>query len=377
MLSRGTPLVSALSLVLLVAGGAGVACEKLSLPAQEGDAAGDAVDGGADAGGDAVHDAADGATAPEGGEDAATYGIPDRDPTDKVFGFAVIPDTQQEVLSDANAARYYTGRVSWLNANWAAEDLRFVAHTGDASNWGEVDTLQYDRISAAMRSFDDLGRPWAIAPGNHDTAAVGVGGSAADPATTRTTVRDTTQFNERFGPSRLAALVETYEANKSDNAVHAFGAGGLNWLVVTLELWPRTEIVAWAKAVVERHPRHNVIFVTHMHLNGNGTISGSNGGYGANSPQYVFDNLYSKYENVRFVFSGHVGDSAFLTSTGEKGNKIFQLLGCFHRNNDNPVRLVEVNTETNTFSTKVYGPDSETEYENTSYSATDAAWIRP
>ena len=48
-------------------------------------------------------------------------------------------------------------------------------------------------------------------------------------------------------------------------------AGGYNWMVLTLELWPRNEAVDWAQAVAA-HPKHNVIVVTHSYLNANGTI---------------------------------------------------------------------------------------------------------
>lgn len=298
-------------------------------------------------------------------------------PVDAVFSFAVMPDTQQEILNDTNSNKFFVNRVTWLNSNWAAQDFRFVMHTGDAANWGNVDPLQFDRISNAFKAFDMLGRPYAIAPGNHDTAAVCTGGSACPGKNASIEVRNTIEFNKRFPPSRLIALKGVFEAGKSDNAFHTFSAGGVDWLVVTLELWPRTVVVEWAKTVVSTHPKHNVIFVTHMHLDAASNISPSNGGYGANSPQYVWDNLYSKYPNVRFVFSGHVGSTGFKESVGAAGNKVFQLLGCFHSNTDNPVRLVEVNTQTNSFTTRVYGPFSNTTYAGSSYSGTGAAWIHP
>ena len=62
-------------------------------------------------------------------------------------------------------------------------------------------------------------------------------------------------------------------------------------------------MVDWAKTVVAGHPAHNVIVVTHMYLEGNGSISTSNGGYGANSPKYLYDNLISRYANVLWACS--------------------------------------------------------------------------
>ncbi len=298
-------------------------------------------------------------------------------PGDTKFSFVVMPDTQQEILSDANSAKYFTNRVTWINDNWTKLDIRFTLHTGDAANWGNVDPVQFDRISNAFKAFDQLKHPFAIAPGNHDTAAVCKGGSACPGGNATIDVRNTVEFNKRFPPSRGIGLGGTFEANKSDNAFYTFRAGGVDWMAVTLELWPRTVVVDWAKTVVAAHPKHNVIFATHMHLNGDGSIGTDNGGYGANSPKYVFDNLYSKYENVRFVFSGHVGASAYKESTGDKGNKIFQLLNCFHSNVDNPVRIVEVDTAANSFSTKVYAPSANKDYAGASYTGSAANWVKP
>ncbi len=58
------------------------------------------------------------------------------------------------------------------------------------------------------------------------------------------------------------------------------------------------------------HPDENVIVLTHSYLEADGSISQSNGGYGATSPQYLYDNLIKVYPNIKFVLSGHVGISA-------------------------------------------------------------------
>ena len=117
-----------------------------------------------------------------------------------------------------------------------------------------------------------------------------------------------------------------WEAGKIDNAYHPFTAGGLNWLVLNLEMWARTGAVDWAKTVLANHPRHNVIIISHHHLTKDSLIAQNHGGYGDTSPQYVFDNLIKQYANVRLVFSGHVGQAGDLESTGVQGNKLYQFL---------------------------------------------------
>ena len=105
----------------------------------------------------------------------------------------------------------------------------------------------------------------------------------------------------------------------------------------------RARVVAWANGVVAANPTRNVIVNTHSYLAADGTISTSNGGYGATSPRYLFDNLMKLHPNIEMVLSGHVGQAAVRTDTGINGNKVVSFLQAFH-STTNPVRLVEIDT---------------------------------
>jgi hypothetical protein len=291
---------------------------------------------------------------------------------DTKFTFVVIPDTQLEAV-------YYptrlTHRMQWIADNKTAQDIRFVLHTGDLMDWDTPDHLHYQRASDSYAVLDTARIPYAIAIGNHDTAAVCQGGSAC-PGNVNANLRNTTTFNTYFPLSRFTARGGVFEAGKIDNAYHTFNAGGLDWLVLNLELWARTNAVDWAKTVLARFPKHNVIIITHSHLNGGGGIEQTNGGYGNNSPQYVFDNLIKQYANVRFVFSGHTGNSAYRTDTGVHGNTVYQMLNTYHDSSSNPTRLVEVDTAANTITTRVYAPLTNTERPDGVKAYGDVNWVR-
>ncbi|PWR10834.1 metallophosphoesterase [Micromonospora acroterricola] len=287
-------------------------------------------------------------------------------PTDTKFSFAVMPDTQQEVLNTGDSR--FHNRTNWLVQNRSALDLRFVASSGDVVNWDTPDHSQYVIARNAMRPIETAGIPYSLAIGNHDTQATGVGGSARDPARTRELVRDTTVFNQFFTAGQYGAVKGQFEAGKVDNSYSTFEAGGVQWMVLTLELWPRVEAVSWAKGVVAAHPRHNVIVVTHDFIDGNGAIEQS-ASYGATSPQYLFDNLVKQYANIRFVFSGHVGVAGNRVDTGVNGNKIYTFLQTFHSNTTNPVRLVEIDTAANSLRTWIYAP-----YNNQSFTEYDRSF---
>ncbi len=271
-------------------------------------------------------------------------------PATRTFTIAVLPDTQYEVFGDDLFAQ----RNRWLVRNRDALDLRFALHTGDVVSWDTPGHAQYERASAAMKVLDDAGVPTAVAIGNHDTAAVAVGGSAVPGGDTKRQVRDTRTFNRYFPASRFSPE-GVFEPGKVDNTVQLFSAGGEDWMVLTLELWPRRAVVEWARDVVAAHPDRLVVVQTHSYLRSDGSISRRHE-YGATSPRVLYDRLISVYPNIRMVFSGHVGTATSRVDVGRHGNRIVSFLGTFHSRSSNPVRLVEIDTAAGTVDSQFVSP---------------------
>ncbi len=292
------------------------------------------------------------------------------DGSDSTFSFAVIPDTQGEVFSGSR----FINRTQWLADNEDELDLEFVLHTGDLVNWDTPDHAQYEMASDGMVPLEEADIPYSIAIGNHDTQATGVGGSARDPRRTRELQRDTSTFNAYFNAERYGGIAGTFEQDKVDNIYSLHEAGGTTWMVLVLELWPRAEVVEWAKDVVAAHPEANVIVSTHHYLQANGSI-GQSGEYGEVSPQYLHDNLITQYPNIRMVFSGHVGSAMHRSFTGQAGNEIHAFLTAFHSGTTNPVRLVEVDTDENALKTWVYGPYTDETWSQYSQTITGTDWV--
>jgi hypothetical protein len=293
------------------------------------------------------------------------------------FTIAVCPDTQREISSGHTAV--FLNAFQWMAANAADLNLKFVLHTGDMVDWDTPDHAQYKVASDGYAYLDAANIPYAISPGNHDTGAVDVGGSAKPPPNSaHVNVRDTTTFNTYFPPSRYKKMGGTYEAGKEDNSWHEFTAGGLNWLVISMEFCARTGPVNWAKSVIAAHPNHNVIFILHYHLEGDSTISNSNAGYGDNTCRYIYDNLLSQYSNVRLVFCGHVGIQGYRTDVGPKGNTIYQFLGTYHDSTINPTRLVEIDTKNGTIDTRVFIPSTGgNKQDGSARVITGIPWVQP
>ena len=288
------------------------------------------------------------------------------------FSFAVLPDTQMEVVA-SNDPRM-VNRSNWLVKQ---PNLKFVTQVGDLVNWDTPDHYQYAVAKTGMNVLHAAGIPYMAAIGNHDTQATGVGGAARDPSNTYTLQRDTSTFNKYFSASDFTKVGGAYEQGKVDNVYATYEAGGLKWLMLDLEFCARPGAVTWAKGVVASHPTYNVLITTHSYLNGSAGLDSSNQGYGDTSGQKLFDQLVSQYPNVKMVFSGHVGYAEKArVDTGKSGNKIYSFLTTMHETKTNPVRMMNVDPATGTLKTYIYAPNVDKTWSEYSQTVTGIDFVR-
>ncbi len=262
-----------------------------------------------------------------------TAARPTRPPVENVgaggFTIGVIGDTQGETTSGRTT---FADRTRWLAANARALDLRFVAHTGDFTNWGWLRPGQYEVGRSAMETLSAAGIPWQVSAGNHDTRAVGWNGVPGSRVYGGAAYVGNPECVERLGSTECVSSLlvrETEEfaagvpgnphggdetghfddagAVSPENSYTTFEAEGTRWLMLNLELWPRPEVVAWAREVVGSHPQHHVIVQTHSYLSGGGAVEPTNGGYGSTSGTYLERNLIAAFPNIVMVLSGHAG----------------------------------------------------------------------
>lgn len=307
------------------------------------------------------------------------------------FTMIVLPDTQGETAQTPPSM--YTSQMNWIVNNKTALNIKFVLHVGDLVNWdtpfSNPPHYMYVHGSNGFNQLFNAGIPYAIAVGNHDTDAVGgknPDGSccycsgAAGCGDTRVNVRITDTYNKFFPANRFTAYRDRFELGKMDNAYHTFTVGGLNFLVVNAELDPRQEALDWMKSVVATHPHHNVIYITHNYMNDAGALAGPVG-YGALSPQNVWDQLLRVYGNMRMVFCGHLCYASARNDAGLNGNRVYQMLSDYQCevNGNGWLRIVEVDTTAGTMSVRTYSPwlnQYKTDAKN-QFSFTGISWVSP
>jgi len=269
------------------------------------------------------------------------------------FTIPVLPDTQVEVN---HKPEMFESQMNWLAKNSTALGVPIVLHVGDIVDFDNL--KQWERASQGFKILDAARVPYALAVGNHDTSAVGENSGSAAPGNVNANLRKTDKFNTYFPARRLWLLRGKYETGKSDNAYYTFEAGGLDWLVLTLEFCARQGPVNWANIVLDNHPRCNVIVLTHFHLNSKGEINPNNAGYGNLTTRSVYDQMIKRHRNVLLVLSGHVDSSAHRTDIGERGNTIYQILQDYQGQDAGGgyIRLLDIDTEKGTIAARMYSP---------------------
>lgn len=269
------------------------------------------------------------------------------------FNIVIIPDSQCEVNYNPDM---FTSQMQWIADKKDSLHIPIVLHVGDIVDFNNID--HYKRASEGFELLDHAKIPYAITLGNHDTEAVGEHSGSAAPGNVNQNLRKTSKFNSFFPVKRFTAQKGRFEKNKSDNAYYLFKAGGLKWLVLTLEFCPRQEPVLWASKIISKYPNYNVIVMTHYFLNGKGRIGKDNAGYGNLSPQAIYDQLIKQYANVRLVLCGHLGSSDHMESTGVHGNQIYQILQDYQGkdNGGGYLRILEIDPDKGTLSAKLYSP---------------------
>ena len=341
----------------------------------------------------------------------------DNKPQDtSTFTLVSVPDTQAEVQSQGAYPRF-TNRIQWLISNKDKLNIKYVLQVGDLQDWDDATHSHYERASSGLKLLEQAKVPYALSVGNHDTSAVCAGGSACPGISVPTAFREIPTWDKYYPPSRFPGIktlcdeFNTYSSrlmavgpsgtglqtpsyvrdqcnkrNSTSSAYRTFTAGGVKWLMINYEMWPRQVVQEWMKSVIERHPDHNVILFSHMHLNGNSSdLTTDFGGYGSpqGSPKAVYDNVISQYSNVKFTFNGHTGGSGCATFTGKKGNKIYSYLNNRLSSSPTPnhVRLIKINVSDKSFTSEEYVPQNGT-YLNQSQNAsstcsgTNMDWVK-
>ncbi len=287
------------------------------------------------------------------------------EPVEGGYGIVVLPDTQMYSWKHPHV---YEAQTEWIAENAKRYNIAYVIHVGDVTQNNVK--VEWEAAAAAHRKMAGV-VPCALVPGNHD---LGPGGKARSRDTLMSDYFSVAQFRKMpsFGG------VYDKEPDRIENNYHLFSAGGRDWLILGLEFGPRDDVLRWANEVVAAHPKRSVIMVTHAYLRPDNfrynrsrlvgkkqrpggidvyPLSKAEGGY--NDGEDVWNKLVSKHANMTLVLSGHVCYTGLLSSKGEAGNTVQQMLVDYQRdpNGGNGfLRLMQVHPDGVTVKINDYSP---------------------
>src|SRR5690606_11238842 len=158
------------------------------------------------------------------------------------FSVVLIPDTQR-LSASSSWISHFQGLADWIVDNAEERNIELVLHLGDVTN--SASETEYERAETPMDTLWDSGIPFVAAMGNHDY-------DGASPAADRS---DDTQWNTYFGQSKYTGRDwwdgDFFEENKSQNLYMRTTLGGRPTVVLSLEFYPRSTVLAWAQEVIE------------------------------------------------------------------------------------------------------------------------------
>ncbi len=285
--------------------------------------------------------------------------------TAQSFTLAVLPDTQfycdtrlklSKKWGNGDLRRYFFDQTQWVKDNHKRLNIAFLVHEGDIV---QADAPEEWAIAKEAMSILDGHVPYCLCLGNHDMGFQKsnnkYGGDIA--------VNRTTHFNKYFPREKFAKTKEfggTFDPNRHDNSWYHFDAAGMKFLIVSLECKPRDDVLDWANKVVAEHPDYRVIVLTHAYMRANGKRFEKLGyKITGNAGEAIWAKLVSKHKNIFMVLCGHASGEAVLTSKGDHGNQVHQVLSDYqnlHNGGESWLRYMVFEPRENKIKVYTYNP---------------------
>ena len=236
------------------------------------------------------------------------------------FTLATLPDTQFYSQTTTYWSTF-TAQTNWIVANRAPMNIAFVSHLGDVTQDIDQFEAEWQRASTSLSVLDASSIPHGMSPGNHDETAAGVANF----------------YDQYFPVSRfqgypwyggyLGQEVDDPVNRQNKNNYELFSVGGLDFLVIHIEIdWPDYS-VAWADKIIKRYPNRRVILSTHAFLNtSNARPTSTQFRSNGTSAEAVWQQIVKPNCNVFMVINGHYPGEGRRTDLNACGQPVHQVL---------------------------------------------------
>lgn len=266
------------------------------------------------------------------------------------YSFAVVGDTQTMMENDPDAV---DALYKWILANKDLQKIEYVIGLGDITDdstdgeWENANKIisqlngkiPYLLVRGNHDDWDDFNRN--LHNGFYENTIDGMMVSGAIQLT------DPDQPGLIIGtlPDGSTGLVTREEdvpeggevQGDLTNSYRYFSVQGTDYLFLTLDFAPNSEMLEWANSVIAAHPNHRVIVVTHAYMYRDGTTIDAGDCYpptyytgydDAQNGDDMWEKCFSQHENVVMVLSGHDPwqHIVYRQDQGVNGNTVTQML---------------------------------------------------
>jgi 3',5'-cyclic AMP phosphodiesterase CpdA len=228
------------------------------------------------------------------------------------FSVVLLPDTQN--YSEKYPGTYLS-QTCWIKDRAQQDNIRFVIHLGDIVQHDDVEQ-EWINADLAHRAMDGF-VPYSMLPGNHDMKK-----------RDKRRIRSYKSYNKYFPPSRFEKYT-WYGGHKDDTNVNNycfFEAGGMKFIVLSLEFAPRDETLEWASGVLRSHGDRRAILATHYHLRTDGRGKETPYDLAGSIGQDLWSKFIRKHANIFMVVCGHIGGTYHQTDINDAGAQVHEIL---------------------------------------------------
>lgn len=265
----------------------------------------------------------------------------------------VVPDTEGYARK---RPQVLDAMMKWVAEQKTARSIKYVLHVGDITN----DNLDVEWVNVRKAfSLIDGRVPYVLAAGNHDYDH---------------TEGRLTHMNKYFKvdeQKKWPTFGGVYEKGKLENHYQFAELQGRKWIILSLEMGPRKEVIAWANKVLADHKEHLAIILTHgylyyansryNHLLGGQRASPYNFyGDGADG-EMLWNRLVRRHPNVMMVVCGHLSSQyvGYRKDEGDYGNTVHQMLVDYEKMRGGGMgflRILEFLPDKKTVQVRTYSP---------------------
>jgi len=247
--------------------------------------------------------------------------------TDYTYSFAIIGDIQKTTKNYPDKLHYI---YDWILDNAEDKNIQYVMSMGDLTDGSS--TAEWVLARDQHLRLENAGINQSIVRGNHDSIS---------------------KYDKYITTAKFGTKLDSSYKNMR-NTCRLITISGVKYMMLTLDLFPSAEEIAWAENLITTHSDYNVILSTHAYFNNmsyednftyNTAVSSSSSsaklkeftdGRTADdlySGKEIYDSLVSKYSNIVLVLCGHndpYDDGPnFRTVTRADGSKVVEMMTNF------------------------------------------------